>query len=79
MNIGGNDIVDNCGVSEIVSYIEHIVNILISNGVKHVHASSILERGSFLNWTGTTRKRFNKIRRSVNETIRRGIYKHVQK
>jgi 23S rRNA U2552 (ribose-2'-O)-methylase RlmE/FtsJ len=67
INLGGNDITDDCDVITIVNNLVKISRELMHEGVERVFK---VERGAFPEWTGMTRERFNKVRRSVNAKLR---------
>ncbi|XP_053383449.1 uncharacterized protein LOC128549814 [Mercenaria mercenaria] len=66
VNLGGNDINSSCNPQQIFENIVTIVKQLKNAGVEHVFVASIVERGSFLSWTGCNSNMFNKVRRSIN-------------
>ena len=71
MNVGGNDIRSTTSIEELVKQIKSLVAYLQSSGVRRVYVASIVERGSFPSFTGLSKSKFNKIRRSVNKKLQK--------
>ena len=77
MILGGNDIVGGCSIETILQALDRTIQRLEANGVERVFISSIVERGSFPEWTNMDKSTFNRIRRSINKqlsTTYRGNY-----
>lgn len=73
INLGGNDITKRTVANHLKNRILDIVDKLYLSGVRKVFVASIIERGSFPRFTGLTRSKFNKIRRSVNRKLRKEL------
>jgi poly-D-alanine transfer protein DltD len=71
VNLGGNNIQASCNPTSIFEDIKNIVEELKENGVEKVFVSAIIERGKFPSWTGMNQTSFNKIRKSVNEKLKK--------
>ena len=65
MNLGGNDITESTDTQNLVKRLKNIVKELHENGT-----TTVIERGSFSEWTGLTRPIFNKIRHALNKKLR---------
>ena len=70
MNLGGNDITESTDIQNLVKRLKNIVRELYENGTTKVFFATVIERGSFPEWTGLTRRRFNKIRHALNKKLR---------
>ena len=70
MNLGGNDITESTDIQNLVKRLKNIVRELYENGTTKVFVATVIERGSFPEWTGLTRPRFNKIRHALNKKLR---------
>ena len=70
MNLGGNDITESTDIQNLVKRLKNIVKELYENGITKVFVATVIERGSFPEWTGLTRPIFNKIRHALNEKLR---------
>ena len=70
MNLGGNDITESTDIQNPVKRLKNIVKELYETGITKVFVATIIERGSFQEWTGLTRPIFNKIRHALNKKLR---------
>ena len=70
MNLGGNDITESTDIQNLVKRLKNIVKELYENGITKVFVATVIERGSFPEWTGLTRPIFNKIRHALNKKLR---------
>ena len=70
MNLGGNDITESTDIQNLVKRLKNIVKKLYENGITKVFVATVIERGSFPEWTGLTRPIFNKIRHALNKKLR---------
>ncbi|XP_060564019.1 uncharacterized protein LOC132723342 [Ruditapes philippinarum] len=71
INLGGNDITAACDIHSIYINLINIAEDLYNSGVERVFVASIIERGNFKQWTGLNSKMFNKIRRSLNNKLKK--------
>ncbi len=69
--LGGNNITKECTPAAIFDDLKNVVLELKSCGVERVFVSAILPRGRFPAHTGMSEKTFNKIRKSVNDRIKK--------
>ena len=70
MNLGGNDITESTDIQILVKRLKNIVKELNENGITKVFVATVIERGSFPEWTGLTRPIFNRIRHALNKKLR---------
>ena len=70
MNLGSNDITESTDIQNLVKRLKNIVKELYENGITKVFVATVIERGSFPEWTGLTRPIFNKIRHALNKKLR---------
>ena len=62
MNLGGNDITESTDIQNLVKRLKNIVKELYENGSTKAIVATVIERGSFPEWTGLATPIFNKIR-----------------
>ena len=53
-------------IQNLVKRLKNIAKELYENGITKVFVATVIERGSFPEWTGLTRPIFNKIRHALN-------------
>ena len=70
-SLGGNDIKDSCTPDGIFKALKRIVGELKKCGVGSVFVSSIIERGKTHSRANISVKDFNKVRKSVNEKLKK--------
>ena len=70
MNLGGNDITKSTDIQNLVKRLKNIFKELYENGITKVFVATVIERGSFPEWTGLTRPVFIKIRHALNKKLR---------
>ena len=70
MNLGGNDITESTDIHNLVKRLKNIVKELYENGTTKVFVATVIERGSFPEWTGLATPIFNKIRHALNKKLR---------
>ncbi|XP_060595448.1 uncharacterized protein LOC132749623 [Ruditapes philippinarum] len=71
INLGGNDITAACDIQSIYINLINIAEELYNSGVERVFVASIIERGNFEQRTGLNSMMFNKIRRSLNNKLKK--------
>ena len=55
MNLGGNDITESTDIQNLVKRLKNIIKELYENGITKVFVATVIERGSFPEWTVLTR------------------------
>jgi len=71
--LGGNSIDATTRPREIYEELKSMIAELKMSGVERVFVSGIIERGQFPPWTGMNRQTFNKVRRAVNELLKKHL------
>lgn len=71
LQLGGNDISDNCVPNEILKNITNCVNELRNSGVQRVFVGEILQRGDFRKAPGLDIIRFDRIRKVINKKLQK--------
>ena len=59
MNLSSKDITESTDIQNLVKRLKNIVKELYENGTTKVFVATVIERGSFPEWTGFTRPIFN--------------------